>query len=202
MVGGHSREMLLCWGHHIKNKLDPPFPSGKGLGTNNFWAPLPPWFEQPCWELYICCWIYSCRIGIKKIHWMIRDCGWFPSPVSKRGRLLHWLGSYLCGAGSRCSKMKRKSRDGETHLHPWHLDVLCQIVLCFGGCPMHRRDLVAPQSLLEKYRCMCLRTENWRGKGASPGDGVVMRTILGAEEKKENFLSHCYRFLNRFLRSY
>ena len=67
---------------------------------------------------------------------------------------------------------------------------------------MHRRDLVAPQSLLEKYRCMCLRTENWRGKGASPGDGVVMRTILGAEENKENFLSHCYRFLNRFLRSY
>ena len=35
-MGGHSREMFLSWGHHIKNKLDSPFPSGKGLGTNNF----------------------------------------------------------------------------------------------------------------------------------------------------------------------
>lgn len=67
---------------------------------------------------------------------------------------------------------------------------------------MHRRGLVAPQSLLEKYRCMCLRTETWRGEGTSPGDRVVMRTILGGRREKGEFFDHCYRFFNRFLRSY
>ena len=48
----------------------------------------------------------------------------------------------------------------------------------------HRVFYWHPWSLLENHRNTCLRIETWRVEGASPGDEVVMRTILWSRKIK------------------
>lgn len=152
-MGGHSRQRCyylgdtILWINWILHSL-----LGKEMGTNMFLSTHQhPWFLQPCWtSVYVIALnSYGTELKQRIESWEITSA--FVPSFLKRKESCWYIsqGATFIIQDPGVPKWKSRWRDS-VHVHAWHLETWCQILLCFGGWPVHCRMFSSP----------CLRVAN------------------------------------------